>query len=218
MAVQVMIADDHPVVRTGLASMLHACGTDLKVVGEAGSGMELLAMAGRMPADLFIVDVAMPEMDGFETCVRLIQALPAAKVIFLSMYVGGPFVEKAMTCGARGFVSKDCAGTELLQAIREVMAGRTFIGADPTHARPEVGVARNPLSGMERGLGHGLTRREVEVLQLLAEGYVLKEIAQRLNTSVYTVQNQRTSLLKKLSLHRQADLVRFALREGISKL
>lgn len=218
MAVRVMIADDHPVVRTGLTSLLHAAGQDLQVVGEAGSGAELLAMAGRIPADLFILDISMPEMDGFEACERLRQALPAAKVLFLSVYAGDAFVERAMHAGGCGLVSKDCAGGELVKAVRDVLAGRAFVGTSPFgDGAPPAGREILP-PRVGTALRFGLTRREVEVLQLLSEGYVLKEIAQQLKTSVYTVQNQRTSLLKKLGLHRQTDLVRFALREGICAL
>ena len=208
MNIRVLIADDHPVVRAGLVSILTATpGSGVELAGEAAGGRELLELAGRVHADVYVLDIAMPGLDGLEACALLRRRHPAARVLFLSMYDGSAFVQKALAAGARGFVSKESAAADLVRAVREVHAGGTFLSEGCAG-----GSAGVPASARR----YGLTRRETEVLRLLVEGYVLKEIAQRLKTSLHTVQNQRSALMRKLKVHRQADLVKFALREGLA--
>ena len=181
-------------------------------MGEAQNGRDLLELADKQAADVFIVDISMPLLNGIEATYRLLKRVTKAKVIILSMHNDHSFVEKALRCGAYGYLLKDDATTSVVTAIREVMHGRYFLSPNISGF-----VVKGFLDGgsgaVPRTKGELLSSREKEILQLLAEGHSVKEIAGNLNISVHTVNTHKKSIMGKLGVHRQGDLIRYALKE-----
>ena len=220
MSIRVVIADDHPVVRDGLRLTIERSGKDIELVGEASDGMEVLAMAkGRTtPADVFILDIIMPNLNGIETARELLKESPAAKVIILSLHDTKGMVEEALAAGARGYLTKEMASRTVVDAVTEVHAGRYYLC--PTIARfvVEAGLMGKEGSRLRGAAPMALTAQERKVLQLIAEGHSTKEIAAMLDVSVNTAHAHRNNVMAKLNIHKQADLVHYALKAGISKL
>jgi two-component system NarL family response regulator len=218
MSIRVILADDHPVVREGLRYAIEKRGgEEVKIVGEASNGKEVLEISQKSPADVYILDVSMPELNGIGTAERLIEADPACKIIILSIYDSRILVEKAFRCGVRGYILKESATEEVIQAIREVYKGRFFLS--PVIAKY---IVDGFIGKMQNRDGTSketrLTKREKEILQLIAEGHTSKEIATKLNLYLNTVHVHRRKIMHKLDIHKYADLVRYAIKEGIAKL
>lgn len=214
-AIRVLIADDHPIVREGVKFTIEKSANNIRVVAEAGDGNEALELASATPADVFILDITMPGLNGLEATRRLVRLRPGAKVIILSLHDSRAFVEEALAAGARGYLLKETAARDLVEAIRQVHRGRCFLS--PGIAHHLVDPLRRP--GARRSApGHAdLTSREREVLQLIAEGLTGKEIAARLRLALNTVHVHRRNLMARLGLHKETELVRYALREGLAK-
>lgn len=210
--IRVLIADDHAVLRSGL-TMLLAAQADLAVVGEAGDGNEAVAKTRDLRPDLVLLDLSMPGPSGGEVIRQVLRASPKTRVLVLTMHDDPAYLASAMLAGAAGYVVKKVADTELIQAIRAVHAGRTFVdltrGSNP-HPRPaEAG-------GKSLGeVPKNLSRREVEVLRLLAQGHSNQQIADLIHVSVKTVETYRTRLSEKLGLKGRAELYRFAVESGV---
>ena len=217
MPIRVFIADDHPVVRDGLRLTIERSGKDIVVVGEASDGMEVMKMARTVRADVYIIDITMPKMNGIETARELLKRLPAARVIMLSLHDTKAMVEGALAVGAMGYLTKEMATRNVVEAVIEVHAGRYYLC--PVIAHFVVQAGRNWKKGSGKpGPAHTeLTGQERKVLQLIAEGHSNKEIAAMLGLATNTIHIHRTHLMAKLNLHKQADLVRYAIREGIAK-
>ena len=213
MSVRVLIADDHPVVRDGLRFSIERWGGDIEIVGEARDGMEVLHLARKHSIDVFIIDVAMPLLNGLDATRALLRDHPAAKVIILSFHMTRSVVEEALRAGARGYVTKETASRNIVEAIRETAAGRFYLSPDV--AQFMVQSAFKERAGRTNRRSGSLTTRERRVLQLIAEGKTSKEIASLLSLATNTVHAHRKNLMAKLDVHKQTDLVRIALREGI---
>jgi len=195
------VADDHPVVREGLRAAARASGDDIEIVAEASNGHEVLEIAE----------------NGIQTTARLVRMNPASRVIILGIHDSRMFVERALRAGAKGYALKESSTEEIIQAVREVYRGRSFIG--PAVTRQIVDEFIKKAHPAEKGAAFmTLTDREKEVLQLLAEGFAPKAIAERLFLSPSTVRVHKKNIMKKLGLHNQTALVRYAIKEGISKL
>lgn len=215
--IKIILADDHPVVRDGLRAVVDRKARDIEIIGEATNGKEVLEMAQHRPADVYILDVAMPILNGIEAAERLIKRDPKSKIIMLSIHDEKTFVEKALECGVQGYILKESATEEVIDAIHEVHQGRQFLSS---------GVSKfivQRLSGKRRHYRRyeqiaTLTRREKEILQLIGEGFTNKQIARQLNISFHTVHVHRNHIMAKLGIRKQADLIRYAIKEGISKL
>ncbi|MDD2773458.1 MAG: response regulator transcription factor [Elusimicrobiales bacterium] len=216
MAIQVIIADDHAVVRDGIKAIIEHKDKDIKVTGEASDGKELLELAKAKPADVYIVDISMPVLNGVEATRRLLKAEPKSRVIMLSMHDDSMSVEKSLKAGARGFIVKASNSDEILQAIHEVCAGRFYLCAKVSKYVVQ-GFLGQTSSTIETSRVE-LTPKEREILQLIAEGYSSKEIAQEFGLSLNTVHVHRNNIMRKLDIHKQADLIRYALKEGITHL
>lgn len=215
MPIRVMIADDHPLVRLGLRSSIERSGKDVQVVAEAADGVEVLAMAAKTPADVYVLDISMPERNGIDTMRELIGRDASTKVIILSFHSSQAMVEQAMTAGARGYLTKETATQTVVDAIEQVYAGRFYLSPDIAHFVVDGYLGRKP---RKRGSAPvALTGQERKVLQLIAEGHSNKEIATLLGVAENTVHTHRNHVMAKLDLHKQADLVRYAVREGIAK-
>lgn len=207
MNISVTIADDHAIVRQGLRALLEKAG-GITIRGEACDGKELLELAAKKPSDVYIIDIAMPRLNGLEAASRLLRSDSKSGVIFLSMHSDRAMVRKAMEAGGRGYVLKENTAEDLVRAIQAVSRGGSYFSA----AVPEPG-SPDPGSPVCR-----LTSKEREIVQLIAEGLADKEISRKLKISANTVHAHRNNISRKLDIHKQTDLVRFAIKEKITVL
>lgn len=208
---RLLIADDHAVVRSGLRQIVATVG-DLQVVGEAGNGAEVVAAVRAGGCDLLVMDMNMPGLSGVELIRRVRSERPALPVLVLSMHNVAQVVSRALRAGAAGYVTKDCDAEILLAAIRKVAAGGRFI--DPALVDSMV---FDSSSGDDTPPHEILSDREFEVLQLVAAGHSLGDIGLRLNVSAKTVSTHKQRLMQKLGIDNTADLVRYALRHGLTE-
>lgn len=208
----ILLADDHPIVRQGLRTLLEA-EPDFHVVGEAADGVEAVQLVERLHPDVLVLDLMMPGLSGLEVTWQASQRSPRTKIIILSMYANKPYLLEALRNGAAGYVLKKSTTEELVQAVQEVMAGRRYLSLPLSEETLE------PYRQKAKQAGEDpyelLTLREREVLHLVAEGRTNAEIAERLVISPRTVESHRANLMRKLTLHSQADLIRYALQRGI---
>jgi two-component system NarL family response regulator len=217
MSIRVVLADDHPVVRAGLRAVIEKSKEDIAIVAEAVDGKEVLAIAEKNAVDVYLLDVEMPHLNGIETAERLLKKDPKAKIIILSIHDSRIFVNRALRCGVKGYLLKESAIEEVTKAIQEVFKGRFFLSPGISSYIVD-GFLGKIGAGKDKSAGDDLTKREREVLQLIGEGSTNKEIAQKLNLYLNTVQVHRRNLMHKLNIHKQADLIRYTIKEGISKL
>lgn len=206
-----LLADDHTLVRAGLRKLLESV-TEVTVVGEADDGLALLSLVQELHPDLVLLDIAMPGLNGLEAAARLARTSPRIRVLILSMHQNEEYVRQALRNGAAGYMLKDAAPEELALAVRAVLRGETYLS--PSVSRGVVSDYVERLRNDDHP-GAGLTPRQTEVLQLIAEGYSSKDIARRLDLSVKTVETHRSQLMKQLDIHEVAGLVRFAMRVGL---
>ncbi|HEV8663900.1 MAG TPA: response regulator transcription factor [Candidatus Methylomirabilis sp.] len=208
----IVLADDHHVVRQGLRALLEA-EPDLSVVGEAAEGLAVIAMVERLKPNVLIVDVMMPGLTGLEVTRQIRQKSPQTRVLVLSMYANEAYVLEALRLGAAGYVLKGANAADLIQAVREVAAGRRYLSPPLTDHAIEAYVQKAHGAPLDRY--ETLTTREREVLHLATEGFSHAEIAARLGISPRTAETHRANLMRKLRLKTQTDLIRYALRRGI---
>jgi two-component system, NarL family, response regulator NreC len=209
--IRVLLVDDHTIVREGLRALLQ--GTPgIEVVGEASDGRESLREAQRLSPDVVVMDASMPGLNGIDATQRILELVPATRVLVLSMHAGEEYVRPALRAGASGYLVKGSGLSDLVAAIRAVAAGDSFVS--PTVAKLLVQDARE--AGVERARGtEELTVREREVLQLVAEGHSTQAIGQLLHLSPKTVEGHRGRVMQKLGVANVAGLVRHAIRLGL---
>ena len=215
MAVKILIADDHKIVREGLCAMFEK-QAEMEVVGEAEDGAVAVRLARQLRPDVIILDVNMPEMDGIDAARRLVKELPETKIIALSMYAKRAFVTKMLEAGASGYVLKGGAFSELAEAVNTVLAGEVYLCATVATVLVDEYVDRS-----ERGIAPStgrLTERELDILKLLVEGKPSKEIALLLDISIQAVDATRRRIMQKLEIESLADLVKYAIREGLTSV
>jgi two-component system, NarL family, response regulator NreC len=210
--VTIAVADDHPLVRQGLRAVLEA-EPDFQLVGEAGDGLEATQLVERLRPDALVIDLMMPGLNGLEVTRQVRQRSPETRVVVLSMHADEGYVLEALRNGAVGYVLKDSSATELVQALRDVFAGQRYLSRQLSERAIEAYIQRAESTAPDSY--HSLTTREREVLQLAAEGCSSAEIAARLSISPRTAETHRSNLMRKLGLHTQTDLIRYALRRGI---
>ena len=211
--IRILLVDDHTVIRVGLKLLLER-QTDFEVVGEAEDGRKAIQLAGELQPDAIVMDVAMPNLNGIEATRQITTALPKIAVVVLSMHSDESYVMRALKAGARGYLLKDSAEADLIQAIRMVVTGKSFFSPAVSKMLLEDYVHNLRQRGIEDSYDL-LTPREREVLQLAAEGKSNKESAALLNLSSYTVETHRTNLMGKLGLHSVPELILYAVRKGI---
>jgi DNA-binding NarL/FixJ family response regulator len=201
---RVLMADDHAIVVEGLTSLLH---DRYELLGAVGDGRTLIEAARKLKPDVILMDISLPGLNGIEATRRLAASSSRAKVIMLTMHADTSFATESLRAGARGYVLKHSAVTEIEKAIREVMQNRLYV----TPALPRVRVQRDA----RRGGGGDLSPRQREVLQLVAEGRALKEIAAMLGISIKTVEFHKYRIVEQLGLRSTAELTAYAIRHGI---
>ena len=211
--VRILLADDHTVMRAGLRALLER-QPNLEVVGEAGDGRQTVELASSHVPDVVVMDIAMPNLNGVEATRRMVSKQPTISVVILSMYSDESYVMRALEAGARAYLLKDSAVTDLIRAIEAVSQGKSFFSPKISRILAEEYVRALKQKGIADSY-ELLTPREREILQLLAEGKTNKEVATSLNISVYTAETHRGNILQKLNLHSSAELVLYAVRKGI---
>ncbi|HEV8539077.1 MAG TPA: response regulator transcription factor [Bacteroidota bacterium] len=212
---RILIADDHRIVREGLRSVLEK-ESNIEVIGETGDGNDAVRIAKKRLPDIVIMDVSMPNLNGIEATRQITEEIPEVRVIILSMHVDKHLIFKAFHAGARAYLLKDSTSQELLEAIEAVSRNRIYVspalGFDETR---NVNDATTMLNRLAYSL---LTPKELEVLQLVAEGKPSKDIADRLRVSPKTVEKHRLRIMEKLNIHSVAELTKFAIREGVTSV
>jgi len=211
--IRVLIVDDHTLVRDGIKALL-ALATDIEVVGEAANGKEALEKVKEFAPDVVLMDLAMPIMGGLEATRRIRKEFTGTKVLALTQYDDADYVVPVIEAGARGFITKMSAFSELATAIQAVYRGESYLSPSAAMALVEEFQVKAGAEG-EKDPYQQLTDREREVLKLLAEGYTAREIANMLVVSPKTVEWYRTSLMEKLNLHNKTDLIKFAIRKRV---
>lgn len=215
MCTRIVLADDHQIIRAGLRSLIEA-HENLQVVGEAENGRNAAKMVNDLSPDIVIMDISMPDLNGIDASHQIKASKPDTKIIALSMHTDKRFVLGMLKAGASGYLLKDCAFGELANAIETVIKGQTYLS--PQIAGVVVENLKSESVGGEKSVLSLLSKREREVLQLLAEGNTTKQIAGDLFLSVKTVETHRNNIMKKLKVFNLPDLTKLAVREGLTSL
>jgi DNA-binding NarL/FixJ family response regulator len=215
--IDLIITDDHKIVRDGLKALLQDHGT-VRVVGEAASGSELIDLLPQVHADIVLIDISMPGMDGFDTAAHIMQHYPDLKVVVLSMLSHEKYVNRMMDMGASGYILKNAGKDELYCALQLIAHGCRYISPDVTlellRKVQQLPALPNPETNGEEE-ARELSKRELEVLSLIADGYTNAEIAEKLFTSKRTIETHRQNLLDKTKARNTATLIKYALQRGL---
>ena len=211
--IRILLADDHNIMRRGLRLLLER-QPGFEVVGEAADGRQAAERAEGTKPDVVVLDIAMPNMSGIEAAQRIRASLPQAAIVILSMHSDEGYVLRALKAGAKGYLLKDSAESDLIEAIRAVSEGKAFFSPEISKILVEDYVRDMKKRGAEDSY-ELLTSREREILHLLAEGKSNKDVATLLNLSLYTVETHRRNLQDKLNLHSLAELILYAVRKGL---
>lgn len=212
MPITVFVADDHAIVREGLVTLL-AAQTDIEIVGTAANGRDALGQVLQLMPQVVILDISMPELDGIETTRQIIAASPGTPIVILSMHASAQHVFQALEAGARGYLLKESAGKEVVDAVRTVHTGRRYLSAKIAGIVAEGVSNRSGVSPIE-----SLSKREREILKLVADGLSSVEIGALLHLSPKTVDSYRSRLMQKLRLSDLAGLIKFAIQHGLTSL
>ena len=213
MSIHILLADDHTILRAGLKMMLNA-QPDMEVIGEAHDGRQALHEALRLHPDVILMDITMPDMNGIEATRQVKKQLPEVKVLILTMHENDEYVFQALRAGASGYMLKEAADTDLINALHVIQSGNFYLS--PTAQSVMVGdYLQRVRAGEEKDSYSSLTEREREILKLVAEGFTNNQIAERLVISPKTVDTHRTHIMDKLNLHSRAELVKYAMRRGL---
>jgi len=211
--IRVLLADDHTLMRRGLRLIVEQ-QPDLVVVGEAEDGRQAVALSASVKPDVAVLDIGMPNLNGIEAAKQLTDGDSGAAVVILSMHADETYILRALKAGARGYLLKDSAESDLVRAIRSVAEGKSFFSPAVSKVMLEDYVKKLQRTGSEDSYDL-LTPREREILQLVAEGKSNKEVANLLHLSVYTVETHRANIMEKLKLKGVPELILYAVRKGI---
>lgn len=213
--IRILLADDHTIVREGIRSLLED-EDDMSVVGEANDGHTAIRLTHQLNPDVILMDIAMPLLNGLEATRRIKEDFPDVKVLILTMHENEEYIRRVLASGAMGYILKDAAAHDLLGAIRTVHKGEMILSPAVTRLVIEDYLRWGDLQPENNSTG--LSPREREVLQLIAEGYTNKQISDILTISIKTVQTHRMNLMKKLDLHDRGDLIKYAIQKKIIEI
>jgi DNA-binding NarL/FixJ family response regulator len=207
-----LIAEDHRTVREGLKMIIEA-ESNLRVIGEAGNGRDAIRLAQELEPDVVIMDISMPELNGLVAAAKLKRVAPGIKILTLTRHTDKAYLKELVEAGVSGYVLKQSEPDELLRAIRAVAGGANYLDPAVTGTVFEIFAVRqhNPRGQIE---GESLSRREAEVLRLIARGYSIKEIAGQLETSAKTIETQKANALQKLNIRGRHEIVSYAIMKG----
>jgi DNA-binding NarL/FixJ family response regulator len=211
---RVLLADDHVLVAEGIQKLLEP---EFELVGIVADGRSLITAAAKLQPDIAVVDISLPLLNGLDASQQIKKTNPNIKIIILTMHSEPNFVTQAFRVGVSGYVLKQSVGSELVQAIREVMKGRTFVSPMVTQSLVDQAV-NPPGTSDSNGFAQSLSSRQREVLQLVAEGKATKEIAAILNVSIKTVEFHKTRIMKELRLRSAAELTKYAISAGLTSI
>lgn len=215
MSIRILLADDHKILREGLRSLLEK-QHDMEVIAEAENGRTTVQLVEELLPDVVIMDIVMPDLNGVEATRQIIAKAPGVKVVALSMYSDRRFIIEMLKAGASGYLLKYCAFEELVNAIKSVVANQIYLSPKITDIVIK-NFVRN-LTKADFSVSSVLTKREREVLQLVAEGKTTKQIASALNVSTKTIEVYRQQIMDKLDIRSVAELTKYAIREGMTSL
>jgi two-component system response regulator NreC len=210
--IRVLLADDHTILRDGIRALLDD-QVDMEVIGEAEDGHSTVKLVAKLTPDVVVMDIAMPLLNGLEATRQIQRDYPQVKVLILTMHENEEYIRQVSAAGALGYVLKDAAARDLLGAIRAVHQGEAVLSPAITRLVIEDYLRWGDIRPADTS--NGLSPREREVLQLIAEGYTNKEIAEILSLSVKTIQSHRTNLMSKLDLHNRGELIKYAIQKKI---
>jgi len=210
--IRVLLADDHRILREGIRALIED-EDDMQVVGEAEDGLSAVKKVAQLQPDVVVMDIAMPLLNGLEATRQIHRDYPRVRVLILTMHENEEYIRQVLAAGALGYVLKDAAARDLLGAIRSVYQGEAVLSPAITRLVIEDYLRWGDIRPEDTT--DGLTAREREVLQLIAEGYTNKDIAGILSLSVKTVQSHRTNLMNKLDLHDRGELIKYAIQKKI---
>ena len=212
MTISVFVADDHAIVRDGLVALLRG-HAGIEIVGTAASGRDAIEQVLRIKPRVVIMDVSMPEPDGIEATRQIVAALQETSIVILSMHSGSRYVIQALEAGARGYLLKDSASAEIIDAVRAVERGQRYLSRKVAAIVAQGISERKEVSALD-----SLSRREREVLRLVADGYSSAKIGELLHLSPKTVDSYRSRVMQKLQITQLAGLIKFAIHHGVTKL
>ncbi len=212
--IRLLMADDHEIVRAGLRMLLQS-QPDIEIVAEVDNGRAAIVQARELQPDIVLMDISMPDVDGFEATRQIKRALPKTAVLALTMHESDEYFFKMLEAGASGYVPKKAAPTDLVAAIRTVCGGGVFLYPSLAKSLVRDFMGRAQETTGARETLDGLTEREQEVLKLIADGSTNQEIADKLTISVKTVERHRANIMAKLNLHSRTELVKYAIRKGL---
>ena len=212
MPIRIVLVDDHALVRQGFRRILED-DPELQVAGEAGNGLDAVALVKKTDPDVVVMDMAMPEMNGLHATMEMVKQRPETKVLILSMYSDEQYVRNALDAGAKGYILKNAIENDLVRAVKAVAAGEQYLS--PELSTVLISAIKTGAFSKSADPYDKLTQREKQVLQLIAHGKSNKEIAVMLNLSVNTVAVHRANLMSALGVHKTAELVLFAVKKGL---
>lgn len=210
--IRILLADDHRILREGICALIQD-QADMQVIGESEDGLDTMKKVAQLNPDVVVMDIAMPLLNGLEATRQIRRDFPQVRVLILTMHENEEYIRQVLAAGALGYVLKDAAARDLLGAIRSVFQGEAVLSPAITRLVIEDYLRWGDIRPEDTT--DGLTPREREVLQLIAEGYTNKEIAEIMSLSVKTVQSHRTNLMNKLDLHDRGDLIKYAIQKKI---
>jgi DNA-binding NarL/FixJ family response regulator len=212
---RVLLVDDHEVVRRGVAGLVRDAHPDWEVCGEASSGREAIAAAARLNPDIVVMDISMPDMNGFEATREILKSSPGAEVLILSMHESEEIVHQVLSAGARGYILKQDAGTDLITALEAIRQHKLFFTPRVSEVVLKGYLGRAAAQASPDRPFSLLSPRELQIVKLVAEGKSNKEVANTLKISIKTVESHRAHIMQKLGLHSITELVRYAIRNNI---
>jgi DNA-binding NarL/FixJ family response regulator len=210
--ISILLADDHRILREGIRALIQD-QADMQVIGESEDGLDTMKKVAQLTPDVVVMDIAMPLLNGLEATRQIRRDFPQVRVLILTMHENEEYIRQVLAAGALGYVLKDAAARDLLGAIRSVYQGEAVLSPAITRLVIEDYLRWGDIRPEDTT--DGLTPREREVLQLIAEGYTNKEIAEIMSLSVKTVQSHRTNLMNKLDLHDRGELIKYAIQKKI---